>query len=231
MDMGQSYASCSYKYHLPWTLEPYQDELANVISHISHCKAPKGVFLWWELVQSTWSLLSGLQERLGTASKGLLCWEVASFWRESHITEMIRHVSCKILPESWQMNANYCINLFWVAEHMFHGCRVSNADAVSTERRQLAVGLLRAWRLALRMSQVGLDDILDILDVQWCASILLFIDKKTESLLGYLGCASQFVDHNLISQSTYKWMPHLLYGYQLGCAPQVKRLMMISSHM
>ena len=111
--------------------------------------------------------------------------------------------------------ANYCINLFWVAEHMFHSCRVSNA-----------VGLLRAWRLALRMSQVGLDDILDILDVhRFCC---LWIKNK---IIAWISWMSQFVDHNLISQSTYKWMPHLLCGYQLGCAPQVKRLMMIFSHM
>ena len=62
-----------------------------------------------------------------------------------------------------------------------------------------------------------------------CASILLFMDKN--KIIAWISWMSQFVDHNLISQSTYKWMPHLLYGYQLGCAPQVKRLMMIFSHM
>ena len=105
--MDMSYVSCSYRYHLPWTLPRWACKC-----HLPHLFAkPFGVFLWWELVQSAWSLLSGLQERLGTASKGLLCWEVASFWRERHITEMIRHVSCKILPESWQITASIFFEL------------------------------------------------------------------------------------------------------------------------
>lgn len=172
MDMGQSYVSCSYKYHLPWTLPRWIKMSLQMSSPTSPtAKPPRGCFCG-----GSWSSLPGHSRLARAAWNGFerpaLLGGWNGFWRESHITEMIRHVSCKILPESWQINANYCINLFWVAEHMFHSCRVSNADAVSTER-QLVVGLLRAWRLALRMSQVGLDDILDILDVHrfCCLSI------------------------------------------------------------
>ena len=83
------------------------------------------------------------------------------------ITEMIRHVSCKILPESWQIT----VSIFFELLNTCSTAAESPMPTLFLQSGELTIPksdswpFLRAWRLALRMSQVGLDDILDILDV------------------------------------------------------------------
>ena len=134
-DWGYPYYLGNHQSHLPFPLSPFR---VNVCVGSCSCL-----------------VLSGLQDRLGTASKGELLREVAS-WRKSHIRKWWQIKSGTITEHIWYLSL---ILLYLSFVELLNTSSVSAFGELTIEKKKW-VGLLRAWRPAL--SQVGLGDCLDV---------------------------------------------------------------------